>query len=175
MEWMLGILKAVKKWIVKIVKKEIEFFPIVSQKIENMACFQNLKMSFHFIIQDLTYNEMIGIIVGQEFDNVQHFRRVLQNYVLKHGFDLNKIKNEKRMFRAKCSNEGYLWFIYAAQVESGIKFKIQKLNDVHECHGVLESKEASYKWIASQFEGTLKNNPKMPVKAIKDVDFQFRD
>ncbi|KAK9177079.1 hypothetical protein WN944_029100 [Citrus x changshan-huyou] len=113
-------------------------------------------------------NEMIEISVGQEFDNVQHFRRVLENYVIKNGFDLNRIKNEKRRFRAKCSNEGCPWFIYAALVESGTKFRIQKLNNVHECNGVLESKEASYKWIASQFEGTLKNNPKMPVKGMKD-------
>ncbi|KAH9723843.1 SWIM-type domain-containing protein [Citrus sinensis] len=113
-------------------------------------------------------NEMIEITVGQEFDNVQHFRRVLENYVIKNGFDLNRIKNEKRRFRAKCSNEGCPWFIYAALVESGTKFRIQKLNNVHECNGVLESKEASYKWIASQFEGTLKNNSKMPVKAMKD-------
>ena len=42
------------------------------------------------------------------------------------------------------------------------------LNNVHECNGVLESKKASYKWIASQFEETLKNNPKMHVKAMKD-------
>ncbi|ESR54253.1 hypothetical protein CICLE_v10023995mg [Citrus x clementina] len=113
-------------------------------------------------------NEMIEITVGQEFDNVQHFRRVLENYVIKNGFDLNRIKNEKIRFRAKCSNEGCPWFIYAALVESGTKFRIQKLNNVHECNGVLESKEASYKWIASQFEGTLKNNSKMPVKAMKD-------
>ncbi|XP_024957371.2 uncharacterized protein LOC107177619 [Citrus sinensis] len=113
-------------------------------------------------------NEMIEISVGQEFDNVQHFRRVLESYVIKNGFDLNKIKNEKGRFRAKCSNEGCPWFIYAALVESGTKFRIQKLNNLHECNGVLENKKASYKWIASQFEGTLKNNPKMPVKAMKD-------
>lgn len=63
----------------------------------------------------------------------------------KNGFEVNKIKNEKRRFRAKCSNEGCPWFIYAAQVESGTKFRIQMLNDVHECNGVLESKKASYK------------------------------
>ena len=33
---------------------------------------------------------------------------------------------------------------------------------------MLETKEASYKWIASQFERTLENNPKMLVKAMKD-------
>lgn len=78
---------------------------------------------------------MTGITVGQEFNNIQHFRRELQNCVLKNGFDLNRIKNEKGRFRAKCSNEGYLWFIYAAQVESGTKFRIQKLNymSVMEC------------------------------------------
>lgn len=108
------------------------------------------------------------LVVGQEFDNVQHFRRVLQDYIIKNGFDLNRIKNESNRFRAKCSNEGCPWFIYAALVESGTKFRIQKLNDVHECDGVLKTKEASYTWIASQFESTLKNNPKMPVKSMKD-------
>ncbi|KAH9686718.1 SWIM-type domain-containing protein [Citrus sinensis] len=124
------------------------------------------EQSFHCL--ESNPNEMIEISVGQEFDNVQHFRRVLESYVIKNGFDLNRIKNEKGRFRAKCSNEGCPWFIYAALVESGTKFRIQKLNNVHECNGVLENKEASYKWIASQFEGTLKNNPKMPVKAMKD-------
>ncbi|GAY61048.1 hypothetical protein CUMW_206780 [Citrus unshiu] len=55
------------------------------------------------------------------------------------------IKNDNKKFKAKCSNEGRPWFIYAAQVEFGTKFIIQKLNNVHECNGVLETKKASYK------------------------------
>ncbi|GAY57279.1 hypothetical protein CUMW_178210 [Citrus unshiu] len=98
-------------------------------------------------------NEVAGVAVGQEFENVQHFIR---------------IKNDNKRFKAKCSNKGCPWFIYAAQVEYGTKSIIQKLNKVYECNGVLETKEASYKWIASQFERTLENNPKMHVKAMKD-------
>lgn len=38
------------------------------------------EQTFHY--SKSNHNEMIGITIGQEFDNVQHFKRVLQNHVL---------------------------------------------------------------------------------------------
>ncbi|KAJ4702229.1 MuDR family transposase [Melia azedarach] len=105
--------------------------------------------------------------VGQQFENAKQFRVVLQKFIIKEGFELNRIKNDKIRFRATCAAQGCPWFIYASMIKSGTVFQIQKLNNEHNCDRVTHTREASYIWIANQFQSALKNNPQMPIRAIR--------
>lgn len=106
---------------------------------------------------------MLVLSVGDEFDNVVEFRAKLRTYLIEQGFEINRIKNEKRRFKARCAGEAdgipCTWFIYAARVKSGIIFRIQQLNDTHTCDKNSKSKEASMYWIADHFQTSLKNDP----------------
>ncbi|KAL5786015.1 hypothetical protein ACOSQ2_008407 [Xanthoceras sorbifolium] len=51
-------------------------------------------------------NEQIKLEVGQLFQNLQHFRQVIRDFVVQDGFQLRRVKNERDRYTTECAYEG---------------------------------------------------------------------
>ncbi|KAL5742784.1 hypothetical protein ACOSP7_029516 [Xanthoceras sorbifolium] len=53
--------------------------------------------------------------VGQLFQNLQHFRQVIQEFAVQDGFQLRRVKNERDRYTAECAYKGCGWRIHTSQ------------------------------------------------------------
>ncbi|XP_042483005.1 uncharacterized protein LOC122063347 [Macadamia integrifolia] len=85
---------------------------------------------------------MIQLVIGATYDDVNHFRVVLQQYVIQEAFDILKIKNEKTRVTAVCKAPGCTWRVHASAVDEdkGVKhsttFMIKSYNPKHASYKV---------------------------------------
>ncbi|TXG57654.1 hypothetical protein EZV62_015483 [Acer yangbiense] len=74
--------------------------------------------------------------VGQLFNNLQHFRQVLRDFVVQEGFELKRIKNDKERCTTECAYEGYSWQIHASPVDDKTTFMIKTIQVRYSCQKV---------------------------------------
>ncbi|KAK3184792.1 hypothetical protein Dsin_032078 [Dipteronia sinensis] len=65
--------------------------------------------------------------VGQLFNNLQHFRQVLRDFMVQEGFKLKRIKNDKERYTAECAYEGCSWRIHSSPVNDKTTFMIKTM------------------------------------------------
>ncbi|PIN16603.1 hypothetical protein CDL12_10742 [Handroanthus impetiginosus] len=63
------------------------------------------------------------LTVGMKFRNAAVFREALRDNCVRHGYDLDYIKNENARITAKCKNEGCTWRMHASPIIGGPTFK----------------------------------------------------
>ncbi|KAL5833923.1 hypothetical protein ACOSQ3_017597 [Xanthoceras sorbifolium] len=57
--------------------------------------------------------QMRGVpLVGQLFQNLQHFRQVIRDFAVQDGFQLRRVKNERDRYTSECAYEGCGWRIH---------------------------------------------------------------
>ncbi|XP_059298906.1 uncharacterized protein LOC132051731 [Lycium ferocissimum] len=69
---------------------------------------------FKYTYDEKLKKEIVLLKVGQIFNNVTHFREVMEEFVRQEGFPIEKLKNEKRRFIAICKDRGCDWKIRAS-------------------------------------------------------------
>lgn len=50
------------------------------------------------------------------FDNIAHFRKVLNDVMIRGGFDIKRIYNDKKRFKEKYATEHFLWRVTSGQL-----------------------------------------------------------
>ncbi|XP_043718151.1 uncharacterized protein LOC122666107 [Telopea speciosissima] len=113
--------------------------------------------------------QRITLEVGLMYDDVNHFKKVLYEYVVHEGFQLLKQKNEKSRVTTRCAGNGCTWRIHASPDGDGKAFMIKTLNPQHTC--VRDSNEinVSYKWVAEKLCEELKADPRMSREAMSAI------
>ena len=106
----------------------------------------------------------VHLEIGQLFNNLNHFRLVLRDYVVQEGFKLKRIKNAKERYTTECVYEGCSWRIHASPVDDRTGFMIKTMNDRHCCQKVHKNQEANATWVAHGFLAMIEENPEIIVK-----------
>ncbi|TXG53399.1 hypothetical protein EZV62_022568 [Acer yangbiense] len=98
--------------------------------------------------------------VGQLFNNLNHFKLVLRDYVVQEGFKLKRIKNAKECYTAECAYEGCSWRVHASLVDDRTNFIIKTMNGIHCCQKIHKNQEANANWVAHRANNRVLNKPK---------------
>ena len=107
--------------------------------------------------------------IGQAFQNVDHFRKILKDYVIQEGFTLERVKNERTRVTCKCSETDCPWRIHASPMPDGVTYKVKSYNPLHTClRNSKDNSEATSGWIAEKLERELRRNPEMSLEHMAD-------
>ncbi|XP_059310177.1 uncharacterized protein LOC132061359 [Lycium ferocissimum] len=111
---------------------------------------------FKYTYDEKLKKEIVVLKKEQIFNDVKHFREVMQEFVRQEGFPIKKFKNDKTRFVAVCKDNGCGWSIHAFLYGDGITFKIKQLGGSHTCIKSMKGCGASSRWIAKLFESDFR-------------------
>ena len=103
----------------------------------------------------------------QLYDNHRHFRHVLIEYAILHGFEFKKIKalSSRQTFKYKA--EGCPWRIHASTSPCKNYFMVKNFMSEHRCKAVWNNILASSAWIAKALAIDFKDDPSMSLGNIR--------
>ncbi|XP_058747066.1 uncharacterized protein LOC131620058 [Vicia villosa] len=81
--------------------------------------------------------------------------------------DLKFMKNDKKRVRVRCK-DGCQWDLYCAKLPDEDSWQVRKIIDEHNCSREFNVKLLSTKWLSKRIHNSLKNNPRLKGKDIKD-------
>lgn len=84
----------------------------------------------------------------QLYDSHKHFRDVLIEYAILHGFEFTKIKASCSRQTYKCKVEGCPWKFHASPSPCKRYFMVKTFTHEHKCQAIRTNRLASSKWIA---------------------------
>ncbi|KAK2663651.1 hypothetical protein Ddye_002225 [Dipteronia dyeriana] len=104
--------------------------------------------------------------VGQLFNNLQHFRQVLRDFMVQEGFELKRIKNDKERYTTGCALDGCSWWIHASLVDDKTTFMIKTMQVRDNYQNVHKNREATTVWVARRFKPLIEENSNIDVKFL---------
>ncbi|KAL0411300.1 UNVERIFIED_CONTAM: hypothetical protein Slati_3719700 [Sesamum latifolium] len=117
--------------------------------------------------------QKIKLEKGMVFTNVDMFREVLKEYVIREGFQIKRIKNKKSRVTVVCAAEGCSWRVHASPLPDGETFMIKTLEGKHTCVRADKIKEASASWMANKLIDVLRKNPDMKARGLRNEIRKF--
>jgi hypothetical protein len=121
--------------------------------------------------------------VGMSFDSAAQFRKVVREYNLFRGKDVEFTKNNGGRVIGVCRNnaKGCSWRVYGSLVPGEMTFILKSLNPDHQCTRYYKSSTLTSRWIANRMFHKFKIQPNYPLAALYDdvkrkwnVDVSFR-
>ncbi|KAK3231536.1 hypothetical protein Dsin_003417 [Dipteronia sinensis] len=116
-------------------------------------------------------DELFGNENSEDGDLVQrmeHFKEVLQDYVIQEGFRMDKVKNEITKLASTCAYIGCSWRIHASLLADEVSFQIKTYEKEHLCQKVLQNFEASTSWIIRKLGDMIRRNPGILIDVLED-------
>ncbi|KAH9762042.1 SWIM-type domain-containing protein [Citrus sinensis] len=71
--------------------------------------------------------------LGDVFDDVDHFRKVLGEVMVDKSFEITKVYNDRRRFYGKCKTDGCPWYMVGGKIKGKGGFVIKELQNKHDC------------------------------------------
>ncbi|XP_058782986.1 uncharacterized protein LOC131657629 [Vicia villosa] len=105
--------------------------------------------------------------VGTYFTTKDDFKEVITSYAVQYGRDLRYTKNDKIRVRVRCK-EGCQWEAYCAKLPNEDSWQLKKIIDTHNCSREYNMKMLKTKWLSKRIQNSLKTNPRMKLKHIKE-------
>jgi hypothetical protein len=121
--------------------------------------------------------------VNMSFDSAGQFRKVVREYNLFRGNDVEFTKNYGDQVIGVCRNRamGFPWRAYGASVSGEMTFLLKSLNPNHRCTRCYKSSIVNSRWIVDRMVHKFKTQPNYPlaalcedVKRIWNVEVSFR-
>ncbi|KAL0328150.1 UNVERIFIED_CONTAM: hypothetical protein Scaly_2247600 [Sesamum calycinum] len=94
-------------------------------------------------------------------------RKVLRNWCIKNGVDIEFLRNEATRVTAKCKVEGCEWRIHASPIQDGPAFQIKTLKGKHTCARTYENKIGNTSYLAARIENAIRDHPTIPIQQLK--------
>ncbi|KAL0320373.1 UNVERIFIED_CONTAM: hypothetical protein Sradi_5298800 [Sesamum radiatum] len=117
--------------------------------------------------------QKIKLEKGMVFTNVDMFREVLKEYVIREGFQIKRIKNEKSRVTIVCAAEECSWRVHVSPLPDGETFMIKTLEGKHPCVRTDKIKEASVSWMANKLIDVSRENPDMKARGLRNETRKF--
>ncbi|KAL0337641.1 UNVERIFIED_CONTAM: hypothetical protein Scaly_2039200 [Sesamum calycinum] len=76
----------------------------------------------HHVFKESSSMKNLNLVVGMKFQNATQFRKVLRNWCIRNGVDIEFLRNEAASMTAKCKVEGCEWRIHASPIQGGPTF-----------------------------------------------------
>ena len=121
-----------------------------------------LKLTFSRTMEG--YNHQLDVlIVGTLFNNKAELKKACQVVATHGGFEYSIIKSDHSHFSIKCSSNGYLWRMHAANISNNKNdsvFEIKTMGEDHKCLGIqyLGHCQASTAFISTEIQEKLRNH-----------------
>ena len=90
--------------------------------------------------------------LGDVFDDVDHFRKVLGEVMVDKSFEITKVYNDRRRFYGKCKTDGCPWYVVGGKIRGKGGFVIKELQNKHDCRQTEMSMNVTSKWIAEKIK-----------------------
>ncbi|KAL5568681.1 hypothetical protein UlMin_025256 [Ulmus minor] len=103
----------------------------------------------------------------QLYENHRHFKHVLIEYAILHGFEFKKIKASRSRQTYKCRAEGCPWRIHASTSPCKTYFMVKSFISEHKCQAVRNNRVASSAWIAKVLATDFRDDPTMSLANIR--------
>ncbi|KAL0345413.1 UNVERIFIED_CONTAM: hypothetical protein Sradi_4372600 [Sesamum radiatum] len=87
----------------------------------------------HPIFKENSNLKNVELVVGLTFENAQQYREVLRDWCVRHGYDIEWLKNENRRITVKCKHDGCDWRVHASPIMGGPTFQIKTIKGQHTC------------------------------------------
>ncbi|KAK4386034.1 hypothetical protein Sango_2474000 [Sesamum angolense] len=122
----------------------------VQQNGENIT-----KNVTEILVQELAENMSSKISIQNiaEKGEKKNVRKVLRDWCIKNGADIEFLRNEATRVTAKCKVKGCEWRIHASPIQDGPTFQIKTLKGKHTCARTYENKIANTSYLAGFMEG----------------------
>jgi hypothetical protein len=114
--------------------------------------------------------------MGMSFDSAGQFRKVVREYNLFRGKDVEFTKNDGNRVIGVCRNRamGCPWRVYGASVPGEMTFLLKSLNPNHRCTRCYKSSIVNSRWIADRMVHKFKTQPNYPLAALcEDVKMRW--
>ncbi|KAH9700534.1 SWIM-type domain-containing protein [Citrus sinensis] len=97
--------------------------------------------------------------LGDVFDDVDHFRKVLGEVMVDKSFEITKVYNDRRRFYGKCKTDGCLWYVVGGKIRGKGGFVIKELQNKHDCRQTEMLVNVTSKWIAKKIKSKVVVDP----------------
>lgn len=104
---------------------------------------------------------------GLIFKSKDQFKDVVRTYAIHTGVGLKMMKNDNKRIRFKCK-PGCEWEIYAASMKNKDTWEVRTIIDKHLCSREFNNKLLSAKWLSTQIESKVRDNPNIHINKIVD-------
>ncbi|KAL0457973.1 UNVERIFIED_CONTAM: hypothetical protein Slati_0424500, partial [Sesamum latifolium] len=94
--------------------------------------------------------------------------KVLRDWCIRNGVDIEFLRNEAARMTAKCKVEGYEWRIHASPILGGPTFQIKTLKGNHTCAMNYENRLANASYLARRIENAIRDHPTIPIAQLKN-------
>ncbi|KAL3649728.1 hypothetical protein CASFOL_006131 [Castilleja foliolosa] len=112
--------------------------------------------------------------VCMKFPNVDVYREALKDWVIRNGYELKYLKNERKRITAKCNAEGCNWRIHASIVQGGPLFQLHRngpqvktISGEHNCAKKRVNKHANAKYIGKRLAESINDNPDVSIMKLQ--------
>lgn len=105
--------------------------------------------------------------LGDVFKDVTHFRYVLNEAMVKKGFDIKRIYNEPRRSTTTCKVEDCPWYVNVGKVNKKTGIVIKELHKKHYCRQTGKSVAVSTRWMAEKIQSKVAIDPHVKVSILK--------
>lgn len=112
-------------------------------------------------------NGIDKLFLGAVFDNAKEFRGKLHNIMIKEGFDVEKIYNDKKRYYARCKVKDCPWSVTCGLLGNSGGFVIRKLNNVHTCFRAQKNAPTPSNWIVEKIKDLVKKTLKIKISHIR--------
>ena len=140
---------------------------------ENNLAEENLMTDFRdgSSIQDEFYDNSAHwdkeFAVGDTFISVVQLRKRVKEYVLKVGFVVKYLKNEKSRFTINCAAKGCPWKLHASAMDDDKSMMIKSYEKEHKCVRKIDQRQADSNWLSTKFQEQLKEHPGQSAKKLE--------
>ncbi|KAL0413507.1 UNVERIFIED_CONTAM: hypothetical protein Sradi_1552400 [Sesamum radiatum] len=123
----------------------------------------------HPIFKENNNLKNVELVVGLTFENAQQYREVLRDWCVRHGYDIEWLKNENRRITVKCKHDGCDWRVHASPIMGGPTFQIKTIKGQHTCARTYDNSLAKTSYLAKRMENAIRDNPNIPIQQLKNT------
>ena len=106
--------------------------------------------------------------LGDVFDDVDHFRKVLGEVMVDKSFEITKVYNDRRRFYGKCKTDGCPWYVVGGKIRGKGGFVIKELHNKHDCRQTEMSVNVTSKWIAEKIKSKVAVDPHVKISVLHE-------
>ncbi|KAH9718054.1 SWIM-type domain-containing protein [Citrus sinensis] len=113
--------------------------------------------------------------LGDVFRDVNHFRQVLHEVMIRKEFNISIKYSEPRRYFATCKEAGCPWFVKGARLNDRNGFWLRGYQKKHECKLTKKSVKVTSTWVAEIMKGHVAIDANVMISLLKnDMQEKFR-
>jgi MULE transposase domain/MuDR family transposase/SWIM zinc finger len=107
--------------------------------------------------------------VGTIFNDSAELKHACKQYAIQNNIEFVTLKSDSRRYTVKCKDPDCSWHLHATNIENTRRFSIKKLDEEHNCFGLMHTKhkQVTKDFIAAKIQEKLRLQPSYTAKEIQ--------